>query len=208
VVEQRVRVAVQAGDNLSTAGLTSYLANRPEIALVAAGERATADVVVAAAGTLTGEVTSCLRAAAAEAPVPVVLVLDELGETNPLAVAECRIVTILPRATVTGDQVLRGVLAAAAGGGVLPPYLVAQLLEHVRRLRRELAAPAIESGRLTTREIDVLRLMADGLDTAEIASTLSYSERAIKNVFYGITARLNLRNRPHAVAYALRRGMI
>nr|WP_083661188.1 LuxR C-terminal-related transcriptional regulator [Actinophytocola xanthii] len=207
-MEQRVRVAVQAGDNLSTAGLTSYLANRPEIVLVAAGERATADVVVAAAGTLTEEVVSCLRIAVAEMPAPVVLVLDELGETNALAVAECRIVSILPRATVTGEQVLRGVLAAAAGGGVLPPNLVAQLLEHVRRLRQELAAPATESSRLTAREIDVLRLMADGLDTAEIASTLSYSERAIKNVFYGLTARLNLRNRPHAVAYALRRGMI
>jgi DNA-binding NarL/FixJ family response regulator len=46
------------------------------------------------------------------------------------------------------------------------------------------------------------------LDTTEIAGKLSYSERTIKNVYYGMTARLNLRNRPHAVAYALRRGMI
>ena len=52
------------------------------------------------------------------------------------------------------------------------------------------------------------RLVADGWDTSEIAKELSYSERTIKNVFYGITARLNLRNRPHAVAYALRKGMI
>jgi DNA-binding NarL/FixJ family response regulator len=50
--------------------------------------------------------------------------------------------------------------------------------------------------------------MADGMDTAEIATKLSYSERTVKNVFYGLTNRLHLRNRPHAVAYALRKGMI
>jgi DNA-binding CsgD family transcriptional regulator len=61
---------------------------------------------------------------------------------------------------------------------------------------------------LTPREIDVLRLMADGLDTAEIASQLCYSERTVKNVIYGVTNRLKLRNRSHAVAYALRAGEI
>ena len=61
---------------------------------------------------------------------------------------------------------------------------------------------------LTPREIDVLRLMADGLDTNEIAGELCYSERTVKNVIYGVTHRLKLRNRSHAVAYALRTGMI
>ncbi len=61
---------------------------------------------------------------------------------------------------------------------------------------------------LSQREADILRLIADGLDTAEIATTLSYSERTVKNVIYGVTHRLKLRNRSHAVAYALRAGMI
>lgn len=207
-MKQRVRVAIEARDDLSMTGLTSYLGNRPEITLVPAGERAEADVVVVAADRLTAEMVSGLCRAADEVPVPVVVVLDELGGADVLTVAECRIVAVLPRATVTGDTVLRSVLAAASGGAAMPPNVVAELLEHVRRLRRELAAPATESGRLTAREIEVLRLMADGLDTAEIAGMLSYSERAIKNVFYGITGRLGLRNRPHAVAYALRKGMI
>jgi DNA-binding CsgD family transcriptional regulator len=54
----------------------------------------------------------------------------------------------------------------------------------------------------------VLRLVADGYDTAEIARKLAYSERTVKNVLHNITARLHLRNRPHAVAYALRQGFI
>ncbi|MFF7634677.1 LuxR C-terminal-related transcriptional regulator [Kitasatospora sp. NPDC008050] len=61
---------------------------------------------------------------------------------------------------------------------------------------------------LSERETGILRLVADGLDTAEIADTLGYSERWVKNVLHGLTTRLSLRNRSHAVAYALRRGLI
>ena len=48
----------------------------------------------------------------------------------------------------------------------------------------------------------------EGLDTSEIAVSLSYSERTIKNVLHEVTSRLQLRNRSHAVAYALRNGLI
>lgn len=184
------------------AGLRSYLGDRPEITLLPAEQRPEADVIVAAVGALTPDVAADLRQASA----PVVLVLDQIGEVDVLTLADCRAVAVLPRAAATGDRVLRSVLAAASGGGVLPPHLVAELIEHVRRLRQELVSPA--NGPLSTREIDVLRLMADGMDTAEIATELAYSERTVKNVFYGLTTRLHLRNRPHAVAYALRKGMI
>ena len=70
--------------------------------------------------------------------------------------------------------------------------------------------PTIASrrGALRSREVDVLRLVAEGYDTAEIARTLSYSERTIKKVLHEMTMRLQLRNRSHAVAYALRAGLI
>ncbi|WP_243866276.1 helix-turn-helix transcriptional regulator [Actinophytocola oryzae] len=207
-MRERLRIAVQTADQLSMAGLSSYLGDRPEITLLAAEQRTQADVVVVAAARLTGEVVAGLRRAAAETPTPVVLVLDEIGDVDVLTIVECRAVAVLPRVAATGDRVLRSVLAAAAGGGVMPPNLVAELLEHVRRLQEELVTPTAADGRLTAREVDVLRLMADGMDTAEIATELSYSERTVKNVFYALTTRLNLRNRPHAVAYALRKGMI
>jgi DNA-binding NarL/FixJ family response regulator len=54
----------------------------------------------------------------------------------------------------------------------------------------------------------VLKLLADGMDTGEIAATLNYSERTIKNVLHGLMSRLDLRNRSHAVAYALRAGAL
>lgn len=54
----------------------------------------------------------------------------------------------------------------------------------------------------------MLRLLAEGLDTAEIAAKLNYSERTIKNIISAVTRRLNLRNRTHAVAYAIRAGTL
>ena len=61
---------------------------------------------------------------------------------------------------------------------------------------------------LTDREIKVLKLLADGLDTAEVGRRLFYSERTVKNIVHDVTSRLNLRNRTQAVAYALRQGLI
>jgi len=200
----RVRVAVQAADHLSLAGLVNYLGSRPEVIMIEPGQRAGADVAVVAVDRLSVEVVSALRRAAAESRTPVVLVTDGITEEELLTAVECRVVAVLPRSAATGERVLQSVLAAASGGGVLPPNLLAKLLRHVEREQRPQQAP----GRLSHREVEVLRLMADGMGTAEIASQLSYSERTIKNVFYGLTTRLNLRNRPHAVAYALRKGMI
>ena len=54
----------------------------------------------------------------------------------------------------------------------------------------------------------MLRLVADGLDTSEIASRMCYSERTVKNVLHDLTTRLQLKNRTHAVAYAVREGLI
>jgi DNA-binding NarL/FixJ family response regulator len=200
----RVRVAVQAADHLSLAGLVNYLGSRPEVIMLEPGQRAGADVAVVAVDRLTVEVVSALRRAAADSRTPVVLVTDGITEDELLTAVECRVVAVLPRSAATGERVLQSVLAAASGGGVLPPNLLAKLLKHVEREQGPQQAP----GRLSRREVEVLRLMADGMGTAEIASQLSYSERTIKNVFYGLTTRLNLRNRPHAVAYALRKGMI
>jgi DNA-binding NarL/FixJ family response regulator len=200
----RVRVAVQAADHLSLAGLVNYLGSRPEVIMLEPGQRAGADVAVVAVDRLSIEVVSALRRAAVESRTPVVLVTDGITEEELLTAVECRVVAVLPRSAATGERVLQSVLAAASGGGVLPPNLLAKLLKHVEREQ----GPQQPTGRLSRREVEVLRLMADGMGTAEIASQLSYSERTIKNVFYGLTTRLNLRNRPHAVAYALRKGMI
>ena len=54
----------------------------------------------------------------------------------------------------------------------------------------------------------MLRLLSRGESTREIAAGLSYSEKTVKNIVHDVTSRLDLRNRTHAVAYALRQGLI
>jgi DNA-binding CsgD family transcriptional regulator len=58
------------------------------------------------------------------------------------------------------------------------------------------------------REAETVRMIANGFSAAEIARRLSYSERTVKNVVYGIACWLKARNRPHLVAVALRSGLI
>jgi DNA-binding NarL/FixJ family response regulator len=101
------------------------------------------------------------------------------------------------------------VVRVAAGQGEVPPDLLARLLDQVGRLQRQVLTPrGIAFSGLSERETQVLRLVADGHGTAEIAVRLCYSERTVKNVLHDITSRLQLRNRSHAVAYALREGLI
>jgi DNA-binding NarL/FixJ family response regulator len=133
----------------------------------------------------------------------------DLGEAPLLTVVECRVVAILPKKTVTGAQLVDSVLAAADGNGVMPRDVLGKLLRRVEVLQREVLAPnGLNASGLQPREVDVLRLIADGWGTEEIAQELRYSERTVKNVIYNLTARLHLRNRAHAVAYALRAGVI
>src|SRR3712207_5280150 len=115
IVEHHIHVVVQSADHISMMGLASCLGARPEITLVPAEERALADVVVVAASELTATVAAELRRAALVLPKPVVLVLDEIGDTEAVTVAECRVVAILPRAAATEERLLSSVLAAAAG---------------------------------------------------------------------------------------------
>lgn len=78
----------------------------------------------------------------------------------------------------------------------------------VTRMRSALLRTAGRPSELTRREEAVLRLIAQGLTTAEVAAELSYSERSIKHVIQGVSERFALRNRCHVVAHAVGEGWI
>ncbi|PKW17989.1 helix-turn-helix transcriptional regulator [Saccharopolyspora spinosa] len=205
---ERVRVAVLASDAITHAGLASCLNSRAEVLVVPNRNLVEVDVVVVAAERLTDGVAA-LRALGADLERSAVLVIDQLDPAGLLAAVECGVAAVIPRSAATDDHLIRVIQVAATGGGVLPSELVGELLREIARLQREVLAPrGISASGLTPRELDVVRLLAEGLDTADIAEKLAYSERTVKNVIYGMTNRLKLRNRPHAVAYAMRAGVI
>jgi DNA-binding NarL/FixJ family response regulator len=202
---ERVRVAVRGVDPLTVAGLVRCLRAWPDIAVAEHRPDTPVDVVVVVVDTLSANAVSLLRRTAADVGRPVVLVGTEIDTERLFVAVECQVVAILSPLAATDGRLPGCVRAAAAAGTTIPSGLMGQLLAHVERLRRELVA---DSNDLTHREIEVLRLMADGMDTADIGAALNYSERKVKNVIYAMTKRLNLRNRPHAVAYAMRTGRI
>ena len=213
---KHVRVIVRAPDSMIGAGLTSWLQGPDadggdDLTMeVLPRDRSTeADVVVVAPQRLTPDLLSSLHRSAAAGGAPVVLVVDEIEQSEILKAVQCRVVGVIPSAAVTAERLRRAVATATTGGAVLSPPLVSELLIQVERLTQEvLQSGGSTHAKLTSREIEVLRLVADGLDTIEIAERLAYSERTVKNVMYGLTTRLKLRNRPHAVAYAMRTGLI
>ncbi|CAM5433502.1 Response regulator transcription factor OS=Streptomyces tendae OX=1932 GN=GUR47_26365 PE=4 SV=1 [Streptomyces tendae] len=207
VVDRRVPVAVSAPDPISREGAVSQLRRHPEIDLREESGPGTVALLIEDAlddGALT-RLRRIVRSEGSRA----VLVVGAIRESELLDVVECGVGAIVWRHEATAHRLVQAVLAASRGDGDLPADLLGRLISQVGTLHRGAAGrPGAPSLGLAPREVDVLRLVAEGLDTGEIAGKLSYSERTVKNVMHGLTTRLHLRNRAHAVAYALREGYI
>ena len=95
-----------------------------------------------------------------------------------------------------------------AGEPALSPGLAAKILNEFARMARDGAGrPAGPEEQLTARERDVLRLVADGATNREIAATLYLSENTIGFHMKNILAKLHLKNRAQAAAFAIRAGL-
>lgn len=204
---KEVRVALYTSTPFGHAGLAGFLRPYAGIRLLTGPDQADADVAVVCCDRLTPDVVATMRRTAAQRTVTVLLI-NEVTEAELLVAVECRVVEILSRSAVDPELLSRSITVAAVGNGVMPAKLCDELLRHIERVQRETLLPRGFGAGLSPREVDVLRLMADGLNTDEVAAELCYSQRTVKNVIYGLTHRLQLRNRSHAVAYALRAGVI
>ncbi|WP_399886305.1 LuxR C-terminal-related transcriptional regulator [Streptomyces sp. BBFR51] len=207
VADRRVPVAVTAPDPISREGAISQLRRHPEIDLREESGPGTVALLIEDA--LDDAALTRLRRIVRSEGARAVLVIGAIRESELLDVVECGVGAIVWRHEATAHRLVQAVLAASRGDGDLPADLLGRLISQVGTLHRGAAGrPGAPSLGLAPREVDVLRLVAEGLDTGEIAGKLSYSERTVKNVMHGLTTRLHLRNRAHAVAYALREGYI
>lgn len=102
------------------------------------------------------------------------------------------------------DQIAAGVRAAAVGESMLSASVAAQLIDRVRGAPLELP-DAVD---LSEREIEVLRLIAQGRDNAQIAERLVISPTTAKNHVSNILAKLGVQSRVQAAIYAVRAGMV
>jgi len=204
-----ILVVVRAPDPISRAGITSQL-RRAHGVVVATDDVLPEDAVaIVVADEVTDEVTAEVRALRGHGLSRIVLLVSRLDDRELLAAAEVGVAGVLWRSEATASNLTAAIRAAAAGDGTLSPDLLGRLLRQVGQLQRQVLAPrGLTFSGLTEREASVLRLLAEGFDTAEVGRRLFYSERTVKNIIHDVTARLELRNRAHAVAYAIREGLI
>ena len=105
------------------------------------------------------------------------------------------------------DQLLHGIRVVASGAALLAPEVTRQLVgRYAARIRP--AGRTAEQVPLTTREREVLLLIAGGLSNGEIAAELVISPETVKTYVSRILTKLDLRDRVQAVVYAYRQGLV
>jgi DNA-binding NarL/FixJ family response regulator len=99
------------------------------------------------------------------------------------------------------EEIFKAVRVASQGGSLLQPMVASKLLQHV-------AEPAASLPALTLRELEVLRLLAQGKTNKEIAAALSITQRTAKYHVSSILRKLGAGNRTEALASAAKLGLI
>ena len=95
----------------------------------------------------------------------------------------------------------------ARGDALLSPSVTRRVIQEVTRRRRRVPrSPDLD--RLTRRELEVLRLVAEGLSNAEIATRLYLSEATVKTHTSNILSKLGLRDRVQTVIFAYKQGLL
>ena len=109
---------------------------------------------------------------------------------------------------VAPDELAETVRRAARGEAVLHPQVAARLVQEIHAARGQASAPPPAFADLTERELEVLRLIAQGLSNAAIARRLVISERTVKSHVSNILSKLHLADRTQAAVYAWQQGLM
>jgi DNA-binding NarL/FixJ family response regulator len=106
------------------------------------------------------------------------------------------------------DQLIAGIRSAAAGESLISPQIAAKMLQILRAQRSSVDAAETIRAELSEREIEVLKLIANGNDNAQIARALFISPKTVKNHISNILMKLQMENRIQAAVYAVRSGIV
>jgi DNA-binding NarL/FixJ family response regulator len=205
----RIDVSVWASDPLSRAGTIAQLRTAPGVRVARDGGSVRDSVALVVADEVDADTLHQIRSLRRDGAVGVALLVARLDDRSLLTAVEAGVAGILRRAQASVHNLVAMIRAVATGEGSVPPDMLARLMGQIGSLQRLVLAPrGLTFSGLTERELAVLRLLAEGFDTTEVSSQLFYSERTVKNIIHDLTSRLELRNRTHAVAYAIKQGLI
>jgi DNA-binding NarL/FixJ family response regulator len=109
--------------------------------------------------------------------------------------------------TAPPEDLITAVRVVARGEALLSPSVTRRVIQEVTRHHRRVPHSA-DLDRLTQRELEVLRLVAEGLTNAEIAAQLYVSEATVKTHTSNVLSKLGLRDRVQAVIFAYKHGLV
>jgi NarL family two-component system response regulator LiaR len=215
--EQGVRVLLVDDHDLFRTGLRNLL---EEQGVVIAGEASTGsealrlvretapDVVVMDLNMPGMSGVDATRHISRDAPLTRVIVLtisdQEQDVMDAILAGACGY--LLKDASV--QELMRGLDAAAVGESLISSHIAGKVLQHVRATTAAPEAAATIRAELSEREIDVLKLIANGKDNAVIAGELHISPKTVKNHISNILMKLQMENRIQAAVYAVRSGIV
>ncbi|MBB4927254.1 helix-turn-helix transcriptional regulator [Kitasatospora kifunensis] len=203
---EQLRVQVDANDAAVREAVVGKL-RHGGIVTVCDRERGPGTVVVAAGGTVDEAIDAC-RSTLRGGEYRLLVVADVLSRGGVLRGVRVGARAMLQSTQATPERLVAAVHSAHHGEGRLPYGVLVTLLGGAAEARAAAPQPAPGAVPLTVRQTEVLSLMAEGHGNAAIARALSCSEHTVKNVIYELMARLQVRNRAHAVAHAVRSGLI
>lgn len=220
------RVLVSAASAVTRAGLEAILAREPAFTIVGDAEPSgpltdevgnhEPDVILLEwIGDTSGDTMAVLRLLGIDADesaraVPAIVVLtDELDASRVAEFLDAGVRAILSRDARAGE-ITAAIIAAAAGLVALGPELKAVLHKELNA-QRSTSRPRVTDGRggvLSSRELEVLRMMADGLANKQIAARLGISEHTVKFHVGSVFTKIGASTRAEAVMIGARRGLV
>jgi DNA-binding NarL/FixJ family response regulator len=105
------------------------------------------------------------------------------------------------------QELLRGIESASVGESLISPSIAAKVLQRLRAATPDTQAAESLLAQLSDRELQVLKLIANGKDNSQIASELFISAKTVKNHISNILLKLSIQNRIQAAVYAVRSGI-
>jgi len=106
------------------------------------------------------------------------------------------------------QELIAGIRAASEGESLISPQIAAKVLQRLRAQSRDVDAAETIRAELSNRELQVLKLIANGKDNAQIARELFISPKTVKNHISNILMKLQIENRIQAAVYAVRSGIV
>lgn len=158
------RVAIHAPEGIVRAGLVSYLQHDRELREVPVGDIRDGDVVVVAAEVADASALEVLRELSGDADILFVLVLaGRQWRADISSAVDHGVRAVLWRDSFNPDEFTQTLLTVARGGGSFPASLQGALMEQVQSIQREVLVPrGLAAAGISSREMDVLRLVAEG----------------------------------------------